>query len=85
MQLFLPLPAPAEPTNLQLSFMVAAAGQVCAAACICSFYGNPFAFANVPLLPAATVAAATCRYSCRCCRQPQQHAAAARAAPFLKK
>ncbi|WP_316558610.1 hypothetical protein [Methanimicrococcus hongohii] len=54
------LPVPAKTANLQLSFNIAVAGAVCVAAaeavsvsaCICYFYLNPFAFANVPLLPA---------------------------------
>ncbi|WNY24171.1 hypothetical protein MmiHf6_15000 [Methanimicrococcus hongohii] len=49
---------PAEPARLQLSFNVAATWQVCVAACICSFFSNPFAFANVPLLPSG--------FCCRC-------------------
>ncbi|WNY22988.1 hypothetical protein MmiHf6_02840 [Methanimicrococcus hongohii] len=64
------LPIPAGPASLQLSFSVAAWSQVCVAAvnqicvsaCICSFFKNPFAFANVPLPPAVYVAAAACRF-----------------------
>ncbi|WP_316556974.1 hypothetical protein [Methanimicrococcus hongohii] len=50
------------------------------AACICSFFSNPFAFANVPLLPADFCFRCHSGLCC-CCRQAaaryrQQHAAA---------
>ncbi|WP_316556930.1 hypothetical protein [Methanimicrococcus hongohii] len=44
------LPLPAEPASQQLYFNTAAKSGL-RSACICSFLINPFAFANVPLLP----------------------------------
>ncbi|WNY24458.1 hypothetical protein MmiHf6_17980 [Methanimicrococcus hongohii] len=57
------LSAPNRSANLQLSFSVAAVNQVCVSAYICSFYGNPFAFANVLPLPSGL----RCRRYLRVC------------------
>ncbi|WP_316556980.1 hypothetical protein [Methanimicrococcus hongohii] len=40
-----------QSSSLQLSFTVASIVAVSVSACICSFFSNPFAFTNVPLLP----------------------------------
>ncbi|WP_316558603.1 hypothetical protein [Methanimicrococcus hongohii] len=92
MQLSFTVAAPAEPAGLQLSFMVAAFGEVSVSACICSFIIVIRSQSQtVPLLPAVTVAAANpvCVAASESCRRRARAALLFRekktAPRFLKK